>query len=86
MDGFFPEYEHLPPQSFQDVLDILDEKTTSNTEKGTVFEQLVKAFLEEDKAQSKRFDRLWMWSDWPGNNNEHDTGVDIVARERDSGD
>ena len=86
MDGFFPEYEHLPPQSFQDVLDILDEKTTSNTGKGTVFEQLVKAFLEEDKAQSKRFDRLWMWSDWPGNNNEHDTGVDIVAREHDSGD
>ena len=86
LDGFFPEYEHLPPSSFQDVLEILDEKTTSNTEKGAVFEQLVKAFLEEDKAQSKRFDRLWMWSDWPGNNNEHDTGVDIVARERDSGD
>ena len=86
MDGFFPEYEHLPPSSFQDVLNILDDKTTGNTEKGTVFEQLVKAFLEEDKTQSKRFDRLWMWSDWPGNNNEHDTGVDIVARERDSGD
>ena len=86
LDGFFPEYEHLPPSSFQDVLEILDEKTKNKTEKGDVFEQLVKAFLEEDKAQSKRFDRLWMWSDWPGNNGEHGTGVDIVARERDSGD
>ena len=27
-----------------------------------------------------------MWNDWPGNNNERDTGVDIVARERNSGD
>ena len=41
LDGFFPEYEHLPPSSFQGVLEILDENTNNETEKGTVFEQLV---------------------------------------------
>ena len=85
LEGFFPEYEHAPPRSFQKVLELLDQKTTSTSEKGAVFEQLVKAFLEEDKAQSKRFDRVWLWSDWPGNNNQHDTGIDIVARERENG-
>ena len=85
LEGFFPEYEHAPPTSFQEVLELLDQKTTSTSEKGAVFEQLVKAFLEEDKAQSKRFDRVWLWSDWPGNNNQHDTGIDMVARERENG-
>lgn len=85
LEGFFPEYQHPPPSSFQEVLELLDRKTTSTSEKGAVFEQLVKAFLEEDKAQSKRFDRIWLWPDWPGNNNQHDTGIDIVARERENG-
>ena len=86
LDGFFPEYDHDPMSSFRDVLALLDEKSGSTAEKGSIFEQLVKAFLEEDKAQSERFDRVWLWPEWPGNGGRHDTGIDVVARQRDSGD
>ena len=85
MEGLFPNLEHVPVSSFQAVLEILDEKTATKTEKGRVFELLVKAFLEVDKTQSERFDEVWLWDDWPGNRNERDTGVDVVARERASG-
>ena len=64
----------------------MDEQSGDNVQKGTAFEQLVKAFLESDKAQSGRFERAWLWGEWPGNQNRHDTGIDLVARERDSGD
>ena len=43
---FFPEFEHGPVSSFQEVLAVLDEKSQSKREKGHVFEQLVKAFIE----------------------------------------
>ena len=82
---FFPEYEHAPVSSFQEVLAVLDEKSQSKREKGDVFEQLVKAFIEEDRAQSERFDRVWLWQDWPGNEGRPDLGADLVARKRDGG-
>lgn len=83
---FFPDLEHDPVFSFDEVLRILDEKSDSTTEKGDVFERLVKAFIETDKGQARKFDKVWRWADWPGNNGRHDTGIDLVARERDSGD
>ena len=27
LEGFFPEYEHAPPSSFQQVLEVLEQKT-----------------------------------------------------------
>ena len=85
-EGFFPELEHDSASSFRDALRILDGKSDSAALKGTYFEYLVKAFIETDKAQSERFDMVWRWPDWPHNENTHDTGIDLVARERDSGD
>ena len=71
---------------FRDVLAELDAKAQGSAEKGRSFELLVKAFLEQDKAQARRFSRVWLWSDWPGNQVQHDVGIDIVAEERDGGD
>ena len=73
------------PRTFRDVLADLDANAQNAAEKGRSFERLVKAFLEWDKAQAQRFTRVWLWSDWPGNGGRHDTGIDIVAQERDSG-
>ena len=53
--------------------------------KGSLFEQLVKAFIETDKAQSERFDRVWLWSEYPGRNGRPDIGIDLVAKEKDGG-
>ena len=85
MSVLFPEYEHEPPSSFQDVLDVLASKARTSMEKGRVFEALVKAFIEVDAEQSRRFDQVWLWSEYPKRGNRQDTGIDLVARERDGG-
>ena len=74
------------PRTFRGVLAELEAGTQSKVEKGRSFERLVKAFLERDNAQTQRFSRVWLWSDWPGNQGQHDVGIDVVAEERDGGD
>ena len=76
----------MSTRTFRHVLKELADDVQSNVEKGRSFERLVKAFLEQDKAQSERFARVWLWGDWPGNGGRHDTGIDLVAEERDTGD
>ena len=75
-----------PDRTFRHVLKELSDDAQSTVEKGRSFERLVKAFLEQDKAQSERFAKVWLWGDWPGNGGRHDTGIDLVAEERDTGD
>ena len=82
---FFPNYEHKQTSSFQDVLGVLASKARSSVEKGRAFEALVKAFIEVDTEQSRRFKRVWLWAEYPNRGNRQDTGIDLVARERDSG-
>ena len=42
MEGFFPELEHAPVSSFQEVLETLNSRVGHTTDKGRVFELLVK--------------------------------------------
>ena len=70
---------------FRRVIKRIDEVSDNTTEKGTLFEKVVKAFIEQDKARSERFSHVWLWNDWPGRNDRPDIGIDLVARERDSG-
>jgi len=60
-------------------------ESETNAEKGYTFERVVKNFLQQDKALSAQYDEVWLWSEWEGNQNQHDIGIDVVARERDSG-
>ena len=76
----------IPTRTFRHVLKELADDAQSMVEKGNSFEQLVKAFLEQDKAQSERFARVWRWGDWSGNEGKADTGIDLVAEERDTDD
>ena len=80
-----PPETPISPRTFRDVLAELAADARSAVEKGNSFERLVKAFLEQDKTQSQRFGEVWLWSDWPGNGGRHDTGIDLVAKERDTG-
>lgn len=75
----------MPERTFYDVLEELAATAQSLAEKGRSFELLVKAFLEQDKGQAQRFGRVWLWADWPGNGGRHDTGIDLVAEERETG-
>jgi hypothetical protein len=38
----------------------------TNQGAGQVFERLTKQFLIEDPLFSKRFSKVWLWSEWPG--------------------
>jgi len=53
--------------------------------KGTAFERLVRQFLLTDPRHAERFDEVWMWSDWPERGARPDRGIDLVARERETG-
>ena len=71
-----------PPRTFRYVLRELADDARTTVEKGRSFELLVKAFLVQDKAQSERLAKVWLWGHWPGNGGRHETGIDLVAEER----
>jgi predicted helicase len=56
----------------------------SNVERGAKFEQLMVRYFELDPMLNARYDRVWRWMDWPDHQGA-DTGIDLVARERDTG-
>lgn len=58
---------------------------TSEAEKGHSFEVLTKRYLETDPIYKERFSEVWAWCDWPCNNKEHDSGIDLVAKEAATG-
>ena len=68
------------------ILDGLYYEATNQRGKGTSFERLVRQFLLTDPRYAERFDEVWMWSEWPGRGNRPDRGIDLVARERQTGD
>lgn len=57
----------------------------TKTGQGLVFERLTKAFLSEDPLFKQRFNQVWLWSEWPGNAGEHDSGIDLIAKEENGG-
>lgn len=57
----------------------------SNSERGTKFEKLMVRYFDLDPLLSQQYDEVWRWIDWPGRKGKSDTGIDLVARERDSG-
>lgn len=67
------------------ILDGLYFDTRTQRGKGTAFERLVRQFLLTDPRYTERFDEVWMWSDWPERGARPDRGIDLVARERETG-
>ena len=57
----------------------------SESDKGTKFERLMKAYLRIDPVFADQFSDVWLWSEWPGNGGKHDTGIDLVAKDRNTG-
>lgn len=70
------------------IHDLLDEyaRTAPDTRaKGLYFERLIREFLATDPMYAVQYDEVWLWQDWPGREGKVDTGIDLVARERYSG-
>lgn len=53
--------------------------------KGFYFERLVQNFLRYDHVYNALFDEVWLWGEWPSRAGRPDTGIDLVARRRHTG-
>ncbi|MBE3010885.1 DEAD/DEAH box helicase [Microbispora sp. NEAU-D428] len=71
--------------TIHDILRELYVSATDERDKGEKFERLIAAYLRTDVSWSDRFSNVWLWSDWPGRHGKPDTGIDLVAEERETG-
>ena len=71
--------------SIYDVLDHLRAAALSEADKGARFERLVQSYLRVDPVYADQFSDVWLWGEWPGNKGKHDTGIDLVAKDRVTG-
>ena len=60
-------------------------QSPSNAERGIKFEKLMVRYFELDPMLASTYDRVWRWIDWPDRKGKADTGIDLVARARDTG-
>jgi len=71
--------------TFQELLNELAEAARSNRDKGTQFEKLIANYLLTDPQYADRLADVWLWDEWP-DRWSGDVGIDLVARERGTGD
>ena len=73
---------------FQKTLDHIRSIAGSEAEKGRLFERLMKAYFVKDPLYAERFSDVRLWSEWAGSRpgfDAIDTGIDLVAEEREGG-
>lgn len=73
--------------SIHDILTEFREAARSKRDMGDKFERLFANYLVTEPYYKDRFDsnKVWLWSEWPGRGKRPDTGIDVVAEERDGG-
>lgn len=67
------------------VLASLRAAAESERDKGTAFERLVRTYLREDALWRAKLSEVWMWSDWPDRAGRGDAGIDLVAKDAETG-
>ena len=75
-------------EGFQRVLDHIRSIASSESEKGRLFERLMKTYFQQDPIYKDRFSEVWLWSEWAQTRPDFDgsdTGIDLVAQEREGG-
>lgn len=72
-------------QTFADVFDDLYFSATSQRDKGTKFERFLKRYLQVEPKYADQFANVWLWQEWPDRNGMVDTGIDLVAEDRYTG-
>lgn len=72
----------MTAQTFADVFDDLYFSATSQRDKGTKFERLLKRYLQVEPKYADQFANVWLWQEWPDRKGLVDTGIDLVAEDR----
>lgn len=68
------------------ILNEFRENSDSPRELGDKFERLMLNYLQTDPIYKEYFSEVWLWMDFPKRGNMPDTGIDLVAVIRDTGD
>ena len=71
--------------SIHDVLAQYRKVAFDEYDKGSHFERLMQAFLLTEPQYAELYDEVWRWSEYPERGTRVDTGIDLVARNRDTG-
>ena len=71
--------------TIHDILEEFRQDASSNRDLGDKFERLIAAYLKTDPLYLAKYSDIWLWSEWPERGNRPDTGIDIVAKEREGG-
>jgi predicted helicase len=72
--------------SIHALLEEFRDAARNSRDLGDKFERLFAAFLRLDPYYADHFSDVWLWMEWPGRQNRPDTGIDLVARQRATGD
>lgn len=68
------------------ILKEFRETAKSTRDLGDKFERLMVQYFAADPLYKEHFSKVWLWMDFPKRKNAPDTGIDLVAEERDTGD
>ncbi|MDM5113580.1 DEAD/DEAH box helicase [Aeromonas salmonicida] len=70
--------------ALQDILNTYRQLSQSEREKGTYFEELIRAYLIHEPTYADLYSNVWMYSDWAKINGKDgkDVGIDLVAKTR----
>lgn len=70
--------------ALQNILDTYCQLSQSEREKGTYFEELIRAYLTHEPTYADLYSDVWMYSDWAKANGKDgkDVGIDLVAKTR----
>ena len=77
--------DDLQVSSIHDVLEQYRKVAFDEYDKGAHFERLMQAFLQTEPQYEALYDEVWRWTEYPERGTRPDTGIDIVARNRDTG-
>src|SRR5665647_3600431 len=72
----------LVARTIEGLLDKIYFTSGSEAEKGSRFEKLIVAYLQTAGQYAGRFSDVRLWQDWEGRQGEADTGIDIVATDK----
>ncbi|WP_277584986.1 DEAD/DEAH box helicase [Psychrobacillus antarcticus] len=80
--------ENTNHRSFVSLLVDIDVEYRTQRDRGTLFEILSRTYLKNEPMYARLFDEIWMLNEVPKEYGipKKDTGVDLVAREKDTGD
>lgn len=79
--------EYKVGNSFDNIIQSLETENMTQRDRGTLFEAVVTGYFKNEPMYSRLFEEVWMLKDVPEEYGipKKDTGVDLVARNRDTG-